>query len=303
MRFSGHAPDIPGQPMGCAELGALLYGEILSHYPQDPSWVNRDRFVQSSGHGCLLQYALLHLCGYDISVEDMASFRRLDSKATGHPEHGIVPGVEVTTGPLGQGMGNAVGMAIAERMLAARFNTARTIIDYYTYWLVGDGDLMEGVSYEASSLAGHLGLGKLILFYDSNGVTIEGSTKLCFTEDIRRRFRACNWQVFEGSAYDIPRIMRFVTGGETRSKKAHADHHEVGDSERLSTPGRFARGARRTAGRRGSQGKQEGHGGAGGFRVLRARRRPSRISPERSLVGREVQAVAGDIPVVDAGKS
>jgi transketolase len=150
---SGH----PGQPMGCAELGALIFGELLNHYPQDPSWANRDRFVLSSGHGCLLQYALLHLCGYDISVEDMANFRRLGSKATGHPEHGMVPGVEVTTGPLGQGMANAVGMAIAERMLAARFNTARTIIDYYTYGIVGDGDLMEGVSYEASSLAGHLG--------------------------------------------------------------------------------------------------------------------------------------------------
>ena len=212
---SGH----PGQPMGCAELGALIYGEILNHYPQDPSWANRDRFVLSAGHGCLLQYALLHLCGYDISIEDMESFRRLDSKATGHPEHGIVPGVEVTTGPLGQGMANAVGMAIAERMLAARFNTARTIIDYYTYGIVGDGDLMEGVSYEASSLAGHLGLGKLILFYDSNGVTIEGSTKLCFTEDIRKRFRACNWQVFEGSAYDIPRIMRFVRAAKREARK------------------------------------------------------------------------------------
>jgi transketolase len=212
---SGH----PGQPMGCAELGATLYGEILTHYPNDPAWANRDRFVQSAGHGCLLQYTLLNLCGYDISVEDIRTFRRLNSKATGHPEYGVVPGVEVTTGPLGQGIANAVGIAIAERMLAARFNTARAIIDYYTYCLVGDGDLMEGVSYEAGSIAGHLGLGKLVVFYDSNEVTIEGATNLCFTEDVRKRFLACNWQVFEGSAYDIPRIMRFIAAAKRESKK------------------------------------------------------------------------------------
>ncbi len=212
---SGH----PGQPMGCAELGATLYGEILNHYPQDPAWANRDRFVMSAGHGCLLQYTLLNLCGYDISVDDIRSFRRLDSKATGHPEYGIVPGVEVTTGPLGQGIANAVGMAIAERMLAARFNTERALIDYHTYCLAGDGDLMEGLSYEASSLAGHLGLGKLVVFYDSNGVTIEGSTKLCFTDDVRKRFAACNWQVFEGSAYDIPKIMRFVAAAKRESTR------------------------------------------------------------------------------------
>ncbi len=212
---SGH----PGQPMGCAELGSTLYGEVLHHHPQDPGWVNRDRFVLSSGHGCLLQYTLLHLCGYDITIDDIRNFRRLDSKATGHPEYGVVPGVEVTTGPLGQGMANAVGMAMAERMLAAHFNTGRSIIDYHTYCIVGDGDLMEGVSYEASSLAGHLGLGKLIVFYDSNGVTIEGSTRLCFTENVRKRFLACNWQVFEGSAYDIPGIMRFIHAAKRKPAK------------------------------------------------------------------------------------
>jgi len=208
----------PGQPMGCAELGATIYGEILRHSPGDTGWANRDRFVLSAGHGCLLQYALLHLCGYDLSIEDIASFRRMGSKATGHPEYGIVPGVEVTTGPLGQGIANAVGMAIAERMTAARFNAARKIIDYYTYCLVGDGDLMEGISYEACALAGHLGLGKLIVFYDSNGVTIEGSTKLSFTEDVRERFRACQWQVLEGSAYDIPGIVELV--GEAKRESA-----------------------------------------------------------------------------------
>ena len=174
----------------------------------------------SAGHGCLLQYAaLLHLCGYDISVEDIRNFRRLGSKATGHPEYGIVPGVEVTTGPLGQGIANAVGMAVAERMLASRFNWEKTIIDYYTFCLVGDGDLMEGISYEACSLAGHLGLGKLIVFYDSNGVTIEGSTELSFTESARERFLACGWQVLEGSAYDIPQILRFVEGAKREASK------------------------------------------------------------------------------------
>jgi len=203
---SGH----PGQPMGDAELGAILYGEALRHYPHDPEWPNRDRFVQSAGHGCLLQYTLLHLCGYDISVEDIRTFRRLNSKATGHPEYGVVPGIEVTTGPLGQGIANAVGMAIAERMLSARFNSQRSIIDYHTYCLAGDGDLMEGISYEAASLAGHLGLGKLVVFYDSNRVTIEGGTELSSSEDVRGRFLASNWQVLEGSAYDIPLIMRLI---------------------------------------------------------------------------------------------
>jgi transketolase len=212
---SGH----PGQPMGCAELGAAIYCEALNHCPQDPGWVNRDRFVLSAGHGCLLQYSLLHLCGYDISVEDIRNYRRLGSKATGHPEYGIVPGIETTTGPLGQGIANAVGMAIAERMLAARFNSGKTIIDYHTFCLVGDGDLMEGISYEASSLAGHLGLGKLIVFYDSNGVTIEGSTKLSFTESARERFLACGWRVLEASAYDIPQILRFVEEAKREGSK------------------------------------------------------------------------------------
>ena len=212
---SGH----PGSAMGCAELGALVFGEVLNHYPRDPGWINRDRFVLSAGHACVLLFALLHMSGYDISLDDLRRFRRMNSKATGHPELGATPGVEITTGPLGQGIANAVGMAIAERMLAARFNTKREIIDYHTYAMVGDGDLMEGVSYEAASLAGHLGLGKLIVFYDSNGITIEGSTELCFTEDIRKRFQAFNWQVFEGSAYDLPRIMKFLGSAKKEARK------------------------------------------------------------------------------------
>jgi transketolase len=217
---SGH----PGQPMGFAEVGALVYGEILNHYPPDPSWANRDRFVLSAGHGCLLQYALLHLCGYGISLQDLKSFRRLNSMATGHPEHGTVPGIEVTTGPLGQGIANAVGMAIAERMLAARFNSARTIIDYSTYAVVGDGDLMEGVCYEASSLAGHLGLGNLIVFYDSNGVTIEGSIRLSFSDDVRARFQACNWHC-RGCARRNPFDGREGERPADLPGRAARDHH------------------------------------------------------------------------------
>jgi transketolase len=204
---SGH----PGLPLGCAEVGALLYGEILKHHPADPAWLDRDRFVLSAGHGCLLLYSLLHLSGYPVSLEDIKSFRQLGSKAPGHPEYGRTSGVETTTGPLGQGLSNAVGMAMAERMLAARFNTPqRRIIDHHTYVLVGDGDLMEGVSSEACSLAGHLGLGKLIVFYDSNHITIEGSTELAFTEDVRKRFDAYGWQTLEGDAYDSAGTMRLV---------------------------------------------------------------------------------------------
>jgi transketolase len=204
---SGH----PGLPLGCAEIGALLYGEILKHHPADPAWVDRDRFVLSAGHGCLLLYSLLHLSGYAVSLEDIQSFRQLGSKAPGHPEYGRTPGVETTTGPLGQGISNAVGMAIAERMLASRFNTPqRKLIDHCTYVLAGDGDLMEGVSSEACSLAGHLGLGKLIVFYDSNHITIEGSTELAFTEDVRKRFAAYGWQTLEGDGYDTAEILRLV---------------------------------------------------------------------------------------------
>jgi transketolase len=194
---SGH----PGLPMGCAELGALLYGEILKHDPSDAGWIDRDRFVLSAGHGCLLLYSLLHLAGYDISLDDLQSFRRLGSKTPGHPEWGVTPGVEATAGPLGQGLGNAVGMAIAERMLAARFNTpTRTVIDHHTFVLAGDGDMMEGVGYEAASLAGHLGLGKLIVFYDSNRITIEGSTGLAFSEDVLKRYQGFGWRTYDTEA-------------------------------------------------------------------------------------------------------
>jgi len=204
---SGH----PGLPLGCAELGALLYGELLSHWPQDPQWVNRDRFVLSAGHGCMLLYSLLHLSGYDLSMEEIRNFRQLGSRTPGHPEWGVTPGVEVTGGPLGQGISNGVGMAIAERILAAKFNTKTgAVIDHYTYVLASDGDMMEGVASEACSLAGHLGLGKLVVFYDSNRITIEGSTDLAFSEDVLKRFEGYGWQTLSGDMYDMPGIMALV---------------------------------------------------------------------------------------------
>jgi transketolase len=210
---SGH----PGLPMGCADLGALLYGELLNHYPGDPKWLNRDRFVLSAGHGCMLLYTLLHLSGYELSMDDIRNFRQMGSRTPGHPEWDVTPGVEATAGPLGQGLANGVGMAIAERMLAAKFNTPKhTVVDHHTYVLASDGDMMEGVASEAASLAGHLGLGKLIVFYDSNRITIEGSTDLAFTEDVLKRFEGYGWRTLAGSMYDLDGIMALVkqAGGE-----------------------------------------------------------------------------------------
>ncbi|MBN1834862.1 MAG: transketolase [Spirochaetales bacterium] len=213
---SGH----PGLPMGCAELGVLVFGEIMRHYPEDPNWIDRDRFVLSAGHGSMLLYSLLHLSGYELPMSELQSFRQLGSRTPGHPEYGLTAGVETTTGPLGQGISNAVGMAMAERMLAARFNTAQaSIIDHHTYVLAGDGDMMEGVSSEACSLAGHLGLGKLIVFYDSNRITIEGSTGLAFTEDVGRRFEAYGWQTLSSDAYDLESILKLVEQAKGESTR------------------------------------------------------------------------------------
>ena len=204
---SGH----PGMPMGLAELGALLFGEVLKHNPREPDWIDRDRFVLSAGHGSIFLYSLLHLSGYGITLEDLQNFRQLGSVTAGHPEYGLAPGIETTTGPLGQGFANAVGMAVAEKILGARFNTEKhTIIDHYTYAIAGDGCMMEGVASEAASLAGHLGLDKLIVFYDSNQISIEGSTDLAFTEDVAGRFRAYQWHVQEGDAYDSDNIQSMV---------------------------------------------------------------------------------------------
>jgi transketolase len=189
---SGH----PGMPMGAAAMAYMLWTRFLKHSPANPKWPDRDRFVLSAGHGSMLLYALLHLTGYDLTLEDIQRFRQWESKTPGHPEVGVTPGVETTTGPLGQGFANGVGMAIAERWLAAQFNRpGHTIVDHYTYAIVSDGDLMEGVASEAASLAGHLKLHKLIYLYDDNHISIDGSTALAFTEDVGKRFEAYGWHV------------------------------------------------------------------------------------------------------------
>lgn len=189
---SGH----PGLPLGAAPMAYALWTRHMKHDPADPSWPDRDRFVLSGGHGSMLLFSLLHLTGYDLSLDDLASFRQWHSRTPGHPEYGDTPGVETTTGPLGQGFATAVGMAIAEAHLAATYNTAdHQIVDHFTYVLASDGDMMEGVSCEAASLAGHLRLGKLICLYDSNAISLAGSTELCFTEDVASRFRSYGWHV------------------------------------------------------------------------------------------------------------
>ncbi len=189
---SGH----PGAPMGMADIAEVLWNDFLRHNPANPGWVDRDRFVMSNGHGSMLLYSILHLTGYDLPLEELKNFRQLHSKTPGHPEYGYTPGIETTTGPLGQGLANAVGMAIAERTLAAQFNrTDLEIVDHYTFVSVGDGCLMEGISHEACSLAGTLGLGKLIVIYDSNQISIDGEVKGWFTEDVPQRFNAYKWHV------------------------------------------------------------------------------------------------------------
>lgn len=201
----------PGMPMGNAELGVTLYGEVLRHLPANPRWIDRDRFVLSAGHGSVLLYALLHLSGYDLSLDEIGRLRRLGSKTPGHPEYGLTAGVETTTGPLGAGFATAVGMAIAETRLAEEFNRpGYPVIDHWTYALSGDGCLMEGVTAEAASLAGHLGLGKLIVFYDANSVSIEGNTSITFTEDVLGRFQSYRWQTLSGSAHDPQGILDLV---------------------------------------------------------------------------------------------
>ncbi|MCP3027887.1 transketolase [Halobacillus sp. A5] len=185
----------PGMPMGAAPMAYALWKNIMNINPENPGWVNRDRFILSAGHGSTLLYSLLHLACYNLTIEDLKEFRRYGSKTPGHPEYGVTPGVEVTTGPLGQGIPSSVGMAVAERHMAEKYNRENfPVIDHYTYTICGDGDLMEGVSYEAASLAGHLGLGRLIVLYDSNDVSLDGELSLSFSEDIRSRFTSCNWQ-------------------------------------------------------------------------------------------------------------
>lgn len=214
---SGH----PGTPMALAPVAYLLFTRVLKHNPANPSWADRDRFVLSCGHASMLLYGALHLCGYDLGLDDIRSFRQWGSRTPGHPEHGLTPGVEITTGPLGQGCGGSVGMALAEAHLAARFNRpGHTVIDHRTWVLCSDGDLMEGVASEAASLAGHLGLGKLVWIWDDNRITIEGSTELAFSEDVARRFEGYGWRVLRvADANDLPAVAAAMAAACTASDR------------------------------------------------------------------------------------
>lgn len=213
---SGH----PGMPMGTADFAAVLFLKHLKYCPANPAWPDRDRFVLSAGHGSMLLYSLLHLAGYDLKLEELQQFRQWGSRTPGHPEHGLTPGVETTSGPLGQGCGNAVGMALAEVMLSERFNLpGQAIVNHFTYGICSDGDLMEGVSHEAFSLAGHLGLAKLIFFYDSNRITIEGSTDLAYSDDVRKRFEGYHWNVLEVDGHDYSALDQALAQAQANSAR------------------------------------------------------------------------------------
>ncbi len=240
---SGH----PGMPLGTADFATVLFLKFLTYDPADPQWPDRDRYVQSAGHGSMLLYSLLHLAGYDLPLSELKNFRQWGSRTPGHPESHLTPGVETTTGPLGQGCGNAVGMALAEAMQAARYNKpGHTIVDHYTYVLAGDGDLMEGISHESFSLAGHLGLNKLIVFYDSNRITIEGSTDLAYSDDVRKRFEGYRWNVLEIDGHDHAAIEAALHAARAESARptliighttiAKGSPHMAGSAESHGSP-------------------------------------------------------------------
>lgn len=213
---SGH----PGAPLGMADMAEALWRGFLHHNPKNPHWANRDRFILSNGHASMLIYSLLHLTGYDLSIDDLKNFRQLGSKTPGHPEYGEVPGVETTTGPLGQGLANAVGFAMAEQMLASEFNRdGFDIVDHYTYVFMGDGCLMEGISHEACSFAGTLGLGKLIALYDSNGISIDGEVKNWFADDTAKRFESYNWQVQEVDGHDGEALRKAIKAAQDEKSR------------------------------------------------------------------------------------
>lgn len=216
---SGH----PGMPMGMADMAAALWSSHLKHNPSDPTWADRDRFVVSNGHGSMLLYSLLHLTGYDLSIDELKNFRQMHSKTPGHPEFGMTPGVETTTGPLGQGISNAVGLALAERLLAAEFNRpGLEIVDHNTYVFLGDGCLMEGVSHEACALAGVWGLSKLIALYDDNGISIDGQVDAWFRDDTRRRFEAYGWHVIGPiNGHDAKAVSKAVAQARDWSVNGH----------------------------------------------------------------------------------
>lgn len=212
---SGH----PGLPLGMADVSVVLFSEFLKFNPKNDKWFNRDRFVLSGGHGSMLLYSLLHVFGYDLTLNDLKAFRQWQSKTPGHPEYKHTPGVETTTGPLGQGIGNAVGMALAESILSGKYNTNNEIIDHYTYVMAGDGDLQEGVSHEACSFAGHHALSKLIMLYDSNEITIDGKTNLSYSDDVKLRFNAYNWHVQEIDGHNFDEIRDAIKNSKEEKSK------------------------------------------------------------------------------------
>lgn len=214
---SGH----PGLPMGAAPMAHVLWTRHMNYNPENPDWLNRDRFILSAGHGCMLQYSLLHLTGYDVSLDDIKNFRQLHSKTPGHPEYGLTPGIEVTTGPLGQGFANGVGMAIAQKYLKAHYNRPEfPVINYHIYAICSDGDMMEGITSEAASIAGHLELGNLVYLYDDNHISIEGSTDLAFNEDVGKRFEAYNWHVqIVEDGNDLEAISIAIRNAKTETQK------------------------------------------------------------------------------------
>jgi len=235
---SGH----PGMPMGMADVASVLWSEFLKHNPDEPKWVNRDRFVLSAGHGSMLLYSLLYVSGYAVTIDDLKSFRQWGSRTPGHPEYNHLPGVETTTGPLGQGFANGVGMAIASKMIAARFNDDKDHLfgNHYIYGIVSDGDLMEGISHEAASIAGHLKLGNIIYFYDDNRITIEGNTGITFSEDIGKRFEAYGWQTLQVDAYDHEGIRRTIKLAQAEKEKPAIiitkSHIGFGSPHKVDTP-------------------------------------------------------------------
>ena len=245
---SGH----PGAPMGMADIAVALWGRHLRHNPTNPAWANRDRFVLSNGHGSMLIYALLHLTGYQLPIEELKNFRQLHSKTAGHPEVGVTPGVETTTGPLGQGLTNAVGMALAEKLLASEFNRpGHAIVDHHTYVFLGDGCLMEGISHEAVGLAGAWKLNKLVALYDDNGISIDGQVAPWFIDDTPKRFEACGWNVIRAvDGHDVDAVDRAIAAAKNSADKPTLiclqDGHRQGQPE----PRQHRQGPRRATGRR-----------------------------------------------------
>ena len=251
---SGH----PGTPMALAPLAFVLWNRFLRHNPRDPHWAGRDRFVLSNGHASMLLYSMLFLTGYDLTLDDLKNFRQWGSKTPGHPEYGLTAGVETTTGPLGQGISNSVGMAIAQHWFASTYGRdGHDLFDYRTYAICGDGDLMEGVSNEAASIAGHLGLANLIWFYDNNHITIEGSTSLAFSDDVATRFLAWHWNVQHvGDVNDLARAGPGDPHGARGETAPDPDHREQPHRLGLSAQAGHGRGTWRTAGCGGNQAHQ-----------------------------------------------